>query len=256
MRSTDTLDNSPLFIRPRSPASLSGIDPEPALSEVYEPDLQFRFYGHSYPFPAQTTINFSDLQSLRQLSSAVDMLRSMGCFPRFSIGRSSVNGLRNYSLVAANRGDNQGIGTRQVASLLDLTASQLKTIQQRAEAKDYRDVAAALDAGTDLAEALGAATAVFGKRFNAMAALKALTYFGDGNLPSLPQMIQDRLRTSAEALKLEALPQARRRPSEHRSQNQPIPPSRRRGPAEKRWRGQRRRSRQSLRNLWTDKPLP
>ena len=95
----------------------------------------------------------------------------------------------------------------QVASLLDLTASKLKTIQQRAEAKDYRDVAAALDAGIDLAEALATATAVFGKMFNAMAALKALTYFGDGNLPSLPQTIQDRLRTSAEALKLEALPQ-------------------------------------------------
>jgi hypothetical protein len=59
----------------------------------------------------------------------------------------------------------------------------------------------------DLAEALGAATAVFRKMFNAMATLKALTYFGDGNLPSLPQTIQDRLRTSAEALKLEALPQ-------------------------------------------------
>ena len=51
----------------------------------------------------------------------------------------------------------------QVASLLDLTASTLKAIQQRAEAKDYRDVAAALDAGVDLAEALGAATAAFGK---------------------------------------------------------------------------------------------
>ena len=95
----------------------------------------------------------------------------------------------------------------QVAALLDLTATKLKTIQQRAEAKDYRDIAAALDAGIALAEALGAATAVFGKRFNAMVALKALTYFGDGNLPSLPQTIQDRLRTSAEALQLEALPQ-------------------------------------------------
>jgi Nucleotidyl transferase AbiEii toxin, Type IV TA system len=100
----------------------------------------------------------------------------------------------------------------QVASLLDLTATKLKTIQQRAEAKDYRDIAAAFDAGIGLAEALGAATAVFGKTFNAMAALKALTYFGDGNLPSLPQTIQDRLRTSAEGLKLEALPQVVPRP--------------------------------------------
>jgi len=94
----------------------------------------------------------------------------------------------------------------QVASLLDLTATKLKTIQQRAEAKDYRDIAAALDAGIDLAEAIGAATAVFGKAFNAMAALKALTYFGDGNLPSLPTRLQDRVRTSAETLKLEAVP--------------------------------------------------
>jgi len=100
----------------------------------------------------------------------------------------------------------------QVASLLDLTATKLKTIQQRAEAKDYRDITAAFDAGIGLAEALGAATAVFGKTFNAMAALKALTYFGDGNLPSLPLTIQDCLRTSAEALKLEVLPQMVPRP--------------------------------------------
>jgi Nucleotidyl transferase AbiEii toxin, Type IV TA system len=100
----------------------------------------------------------------------------------------------------------------QVASLLDLTATKLKTIQQRAEAKDYHDLAAALDAGIGLAEALAAATAVFGKKFNAIAALKALTYFADGNLPTLPQAIQDRLCRSAEALPLEALPQLTRKP--------------------------------------------
>ena len=72
--------------------------------------------------------------------------------------------------------------------------------------------AAAFDAGVGLAEAIGAATAVFGQTFNAMAALKALTYLGDGNLPSLPQTIQDRLRTSAEGLKLVVLPQVVPRP--------------------------------------------
>jgi hypothetical protein len=40
-----------------------------------------------------------------------------------------------------------------------------------------------------------------------MAALKALTYFGDGNLPSLPDEVQDQLRTAAERVELEALPQ-------------------------------------------------
>jgi len=42
----------------------------------------------------------------------------------------------------------------QIASLLDLTATKLKTIQQRAEAKDYRDIAAAMEGGISLAEAL------------------------------------------------------------------------------------------------------
>jgi hypothetical protein len=94
----------------------------------------------------------------------------------------------------------------QVASLLDLAATKLKTVQQRAEGKDYRDLAAALDAGIGLAEALAAGSAVYGKTFNAIAALKALSYFEDGDLPTLPAWIRDRLRTSAEQVKLEALP--------------------------------------------------
>jgi hypothetical protein len=42
-----------------------------------------------------------------------------------------------------------------VASLLDLTANKLVTIQQRAEAKDYLDLAPSLAAGVSLPEALG-----------------------------------------------------------------------------------------------------
>jgi len=94
----------------------------------------------------------------------------------------------------------------QVASLLDLTATKLKTVQQRAEAKDYRDIAAALDAGVSLSEAIAAARAVYGETFNAMATLKALTYFKDGNLPSLTVSTQDRLKTAVEGMKLEGVP--------------------------------------------------
>jgi predicted nucleotidyltransferase component of viral defense system len=94
----------------------------------------------------------------------------------------------------------------QIASLLDLTATKLKTIQQRAEAKDYLDIAAALGAGVDLSEALGAARAIYGRIFNSVAALKALTYFEDGNLPSLSSDVQGLLRTAAERVKLETVP--------------------------------------------------
>jgi hypothetical protein len=94
----------------------------------------------------------------------------------------------------------------QIASLLDLSATKLKTIQQRAEAKDYVDLAAALDAGVSLAQALGAASSIYGKTFNPMTTLKALTYFQDGNLPTLPSRIQKFLSKSVEQVDLEGLP--------------------------------------------------
>jgi hypothetical protein len=95
----------------------------------------------------------------------------------------------------------------QIASLLDLTATKLKTVQQRAEAKDYLDVAAALTAGIDLAEALGAARAIYGRPFNPIASLKALTYFEDGNLGSVPIEIRRRLQAATHSVNLDALPE-------------------------------------------------
>jgi hypothetical protein len=94
----------------------------------------------------------------------------------------------------------------QIASLVDLIATKLWTIQQRAEAKDYQDIAGALESGLALSTALAAARAIYGKNFNAMVALKALTYFGDGNLESLPLDTQNRLRIASQSVNLEALP--------------------------------------------------
>src|SRR3954466_8488178 len=49
-----------------------------------------------------------------------------------------------------------------VASLLDLAATKVKVVQDRAEAKDYIDLGRLLEEGVDLARALGAALAVYG----------------------------------------------------------------------------------------------
>ena len=100
----------------------------------------------------------------------------------------------------------------QIASLLDLAATKLRTIQQRAEAKDYWDIDTVLRAGVSLPEGLAAAVAVYGKAFNPLMTLKALTYFKDGNLPSLPSEIQDRLRQAARVVKLESLPHLAAKP--------------------------------------------
>jgi nucleotidyltransferase AbiEii toxin of type IV toxin-antitoxin system len=82
----------------------------------------------------------------------------------------------------------------RIASLLDLAATKVKVVQDRAESKDYLDVGRLLDAGIDLAQALGAARAVYGPTFNPLLSLKALSYFGDGDLPALPEDLRNRLR--------------------------------------------------------------
>ncbi len=78
-------------------------------------------------------------------------------------------------------------GVVQVASLLDLMATKVAVITQRAEAKDYRDLAAMLRDGASLPSALGAAVAIYGSRFQPTESLRAMTYFGDGDLSSLSQ---------------------------------------------------------------------
>jgi len=100
----------------------------------------------------------------------------------------------------------------QVASMLDLLASKLKTVQLRAQAKDYRDVLSTLDAGLSLAEGLAAAAAIYGKEFNGALSLKALTFFEDGDLPGLTAAVQKRLREAATSVNLKGLPSVVARP--------------------------------------------
>ena len=83
-----------------------------------------------------------------------------------------------------------------VASLLDLAATKVKVVQDRAEAKDYIDISYILTEGVDLARALGAARAVYGAVFNPLLSLKALSYFADGDLRSLPESVRSNLLSS------------------------------------------------------------
>jgi hypothetical protein len=76
-------------------------------------------------------------------------------------------------------------------------AAKLKVIWQRAEAKDYLDVAATLRAGLSLEYALGCAMALHGPHFNPAIVLKALTFFQDGDLPTLSAETQKLLIEAA-----------------------------------------------------------
>lgn len=87
-----------------------------------------------------------------------------------------------------------------VASLLDLAATKIKVVQDRAETKDYVDVAAILEHGVTLSMALGAAVAIYGSTFNPMLSLKALSFFDDGDLPTLDQSVRNRLLEAVRAV--------------------------------------------------------
>jgi len=73
-------------------------------------------------------------------------------------------------------------GVAEVASLEDLMAHKLKVILQRAEKKDYQDIAAMLRAGLSLSRGLAATRLFFGAAFQPAESLKALAYFKDGDL--------------------------------------------------------------------------
>jgi hypothetical protein len=84
-----------------------------------------------------------------------------------------------------------------VASLRDLGATKAKTLLDRAESKDYLDLGALLEAGLPLEGMLADAAAIFGPSFNSLLALKAATYFEEGDLPELPPAVMARLRRAA-----------------------------------------------------------
>jgi hypothetical protein len=85
-------------------------------------------------------------------------------------------------------------GTLLVASLDDLMATKLKAILDRAEAKDYHDIARMISAGVSLVAGLGAFKRMF--KGEPSQVLRAIGYFQDGDLPTLPKADQELLRNT------------------------------------------------------------
>ncbi len=91
-----------------------------------------------------------------------------------------------------------------VASLLDIAAAKVAVVQQQAEAKDYLDIDALLQHGLDLPTALAAGRVVYGRSFNPLITLKALSFFDD--VPGLATEVQRRLSAAVEAVDPAKLP--------------------------------------------------
>jgi Nucleotidyl transferase AbiEii toxin, Type IV TA system len=89
---------------------------------------------------------------------------------------SFFGGIENGCVSRPDRTDD---GIACVASLDDLFAHKLKVIHDRAEGKDYQDIAAMIASGLSLARGLAAREVLFGSSVPTMTTLKALVYFDD-----------------------------------------------------------------------------
>jgi hypothetical protein len=90
---------------------------------------------------------------------------------------------------------------------VDLAGTKASVVQVRAEAKDYIDMDALITAGkVDLPLALSAAQRLNGSTFNPQITLKALSFFGDGDLRLLPEDVKLRLTMAAREVDLDHLP--------------------------------------------------
>jgi len=91
-----------------------------------------------------------------------------------------------------------------VASLIDIAGTKAAVVQQRAQPRDYLDVDALICHGIDLPHVLAAGAVVYGRSFNPLVTLKALSYFDD--VPALPIEVQERLQAAVETVDPTRLP--------------------------------------------------
>jgi hypothetical protein len=103
----------------------------------------------------------------------------------------------------APRDQVQGVAL-YVASLLDIAGTKMAVVQKRAEVKDYLDVDAILQGGVDLPTALAAGSVIYGRRFNPLITLKALSFFDD--MPKLPGEVKERLSAAVGVIDVTRLP--------------------------------------------------
>jgi hypothetical protein len=110
----------------------------------------------------------------------------------------------NLTLGEAAPRDNAEGSKVHVASLLDIAGTKAAVVQKRAQARDYLDIDALIRHGIGLPHVLAAGAIVYGRSFNPLITLKALSYFDD--VPGLPVEARERLRGAVEAVDPTRLP--------------------------------------------------
>lgn len=95
-----------------------------------------------------------------------------------------------------------------IASMEDLLGMKCAVVSQRAEAKDYMDIHSIITrTSLTLAHGLAAAKAIYGPQYNAVLTLKALCFFKDGNVTTLPDNIKQDMLLKVKTCALDRIPE-------------------------------------------------
>jgi hypothetical protein len=151
-----------------------------ALHLGHRESLDFDFFRSAPLDKSQIRTKFGFVRGAAILQDAPETLVVLAEMPSGSVKVSFFGGI---SFGRVNDPLQTSDGTLLVASLDDLMATKLKATLDRAEAKDYRDIAAMISADVSLAAGLSA----FKQMFDGEPAqvLRAIGYFGDGDLKTL-----------------------------------------------------------------------
>jgi hypothetical protein len=162
----------------------------------------FDFFSNEAFLPADLERQVPFLQAAQRLQSSQNTLVSL-VDRNGPVKVSFFGGLGLKRVGDPEEAEDGGV---LIASLLDLAATKVKVVQDRAETKDYLDLYRLLEEGLDLSQALGAALAIYGDAFNPLLSLKALCYFGDGDLRRLPEAVKQGLAGAAASVNPDRLP--------------------------------------------------
>lgn len=175
-----------------------------ALRLGHRQSVDFDFFGNRTFAPRELTDSLAllaDAVITQQAANTLSVTIDRGGPVRLSFfGLPALARLATADIAMDNR--------LRIASLLDLAGTKASVVQQRAEAKDYIDIDAILrDGRIDLPIALAAAKAIYGAQFNPLITVKALSFFGDGDLHRLPEATRDRLAHAARQVDPARLPE-------------------------------------------------
>jgi hypothetical protein len=162
-----------------------------ALHLGHRTSIDFDFFGYAPLDKKRIETSFAFMADAASIQEDENTLVVSAAMPS---GRVKVSFFGGMTIGRINEPLETRDHTLLVASLEDLLATKLKAIIDRAEAKDYRDIAAMLSAGVPLERGLGGFAAMYGK--DPALALRAIGFFKDGDLPSLARSDQDILRAA------------------------------------------------------------